>query len=462
MRVARWVALGVAVLPFAANDDARRLLIAEAWTQTGTVVPQPVPSGFGFPTDAATINGWVNNADVASMRDHAWKLWAGMTSPSGQIGDGKDLPIWETWFGSEDIFPQPNVAPQARTAEALLRPRQRPLRVFEQPLQFRHNRALPAAAAAAIAASTNVVSFNKFDPEAATFIVSPQAGPGGATFQYNQSNSLGNLNQAWPPNTTGQNRAINEFPVRGIETKPVFSLVKQSGLTPQPLWQGPAGSTNPTNPTPNTWTTCVLIDPTGSGAIRPATPAEIAAKNNVRSSACTTFLHGPLSLFYSFQMTAAEAASYNSAQGGAAAAGDYAVLVAMHVNTKEIPFWTWQTYYWQPGGDTPNGFPGSKVGQPATLPAPWNNYALCTNYSQTAKPGSATMDVCLNPYLETSPSIPAGIGSNCMSCHGTARVGDSGDYPPNYNAPIDFFGDPAYFNGSTTHTDFSWAIAFAP
>ncbi len=46
------------------------------------------------------------------------------------------------------------------------------------------------------------------------------------------------------------------------------------GLTVQPLWQGPGGSTNPTNPTPSTWTTCVLIAPTGTGSVRPATAAE--------------------------------------------------------------------------------------------------------------------------------------------------------------------------------------------
>ena len=48
-----------------------------------------------------------------------------------------------------------------------------------------------------------------------------------------------------------------------------------------------------------------------------------------------------------------------------------------------------------------------------------------------------------------------------MSCHGTARIGDSGDYPNDYIAPIDFFGDATYFKTSTTHTDFSWAIPFA-
>src|SRR5262249_35862879 len=150
-----------------------------------------------------------------------------------------------------------------------------------------------------------------------------------------------------------------------IETKPVFRLVKAAGLTPQPLWRGPARATNPNKPTPDTRTTCALIDPARSGAGRPATPARSAAQPHHGRSACNNFLYGPLSLFYSFQMNADEATSFNNAQpgGGGAAAGDYAVLVAMHVNTKEIPFWTWQTFYWQPGVDTPNRFPGSKADQ---------------------------------------------------------------------------------------------------
>ena len=29
-------------------------------------------------------------------------------------------------------------------------------------------------------------------------------------------------------------------------------------------------------------------------------------------------------------------------------AGDLALLVAMHVTTKELPNWTWQTFWWEP------------------------------------------------------------------------------------------------------------------
>jgi hypothetical protein len=244
----------------------------------------------------------------------------------------------------------------------------------------------------------------------------------------------------------------------------VFKYVKATGLTPQPLWQGPAASTNPQNPTPPTWTTCVLIDPAGVGDVRAATPAEVAQAANVGQLACKTYLYGPLSLFYSFKMTAEEAQAFAAAQGGTPSPGDYAVLVGMHVNTKEITFWTWQTFWWQPGADTPNNFPGSKSGQPASLPTPWNNYASCANYDQTTQPGGTTMMVCFNPYLETSPTVPAGITSNCMSCHGTARIAADFNepYPNDYRAPINFFQDTAYFNSTTTHTDFSWALPGAP
>ena len=114
-------------------------------------------------------------------------------------------------------------------------------------------------------------------------------------------------------------------------------------------------------------------------------------------------MYGPLSLLYHFRLTPQDARNFVGA-----AAGDYAVLVAMHVNTREIANWTWQTFWWQPGADTPNSFPGSKAGQPSGLPGPSNNYAMCTAYSQTMRPGNATMRVCFNPYIEIDDGIPAG------------------------------------------------------
>jgi hypothetical protein len=428
------------------------------------IIPQPIPPQFNFPSPAATINSWIASGNTDAIRGHAWDLWAGLTANSGQMSGGQELPIWETWYGSDDVFP-PSAPTSAGGLMAFVASKPRLLRDFVSPHQFHHNVVRGAAAAAGQDTASQVVSFNKFDPAAATFIAAPQPGPNGQIFSYNKQASLQALNAAWPAGASGQTRGTNDFPIEAMELKPVFKFVKATGLTPQPLWQGPAGATNPANPTPGTWTTCVLIDPAGTGGIRPATAAEISQAQNVGPLACKTYLYGPLSLFYSFKMTAEEAKAFASAQGGSPSAGDYAVLVAMHVNSKEIPFWTWQTFWWQPGADAPNGFPGTKAGLPASVASPWNNYATCANYDQTTTPGGPTMQVCFNPYLETSPGIPVGITSNCMSCHGTARIlanQDNETYPSAYNAPISFFQDTTYFNSISTHTDFSWAIPSAP
>jgi len=431
------------------------------------ITPKPIPPGYGFPTDEKVIDHWVATADQAKIREHAWQLWAGMAADSGESFQGAALPIWETWYGTEEIFPASGTG-GVTAAASLLAPDRAPPRDFISPNQFHHLARLKGLADANGPSDIQVVSFNKFDPAAADFIVRPHAGPQDAVYFYNTQASLDALNAAWPAKATGQVRGIENFPKTAIETKPVMGLVSATGLTPQPLWQGLAGATNKVNPTSNTWTTCVLIDPKGTGPVRAATAAEIAAANPSTGLACTTYLYGPLSLFYSFAMNAAEAAAFNKArQTMSAKAGDYAVLLAMHVNTKEIANWTWQTFYWQPGADTPDHFPGSKEGQPSDLKAPWNNYASCNAYSQLRRPSAnsevVAMTVCFNPYLETSSGIPSGITSNCMSCHGVALVPSSdANYPPDYRRPIDFFHSPIYFTTSRTHTDFSWAVASAP
>jgi hypothetical protein len=379
-----------------------------------------------------------------------------MAAPSGQYSNSQQLPIWDTWADATTVFPQPQ-APNA-SVEATA-PKPTGDRRFQSPAQFHHTKdARLKALATAAHANFPVAVDVKFNPQAAAFIDAQQPGPGGGTYSYSSAAGMNKLNASWPAGTTPQNRGINDFPIRAIETKPVFGLVTAAGLTVQPLWQGPSASTNPTNPTSDTWTKCILISPTGTGPLRPATAAEIQA-TGAQGNACTSYLWAPMSTFYSVKLSADEAKAFAAATGQTVAAGDYAVLLAMHVNTKEIPFWTWQTFWWQPGADTPNNFPGNKQGQPSTLQTPWTNYASCTAYDQTTTPGGTTMTVCFNPYLETSPGIPAGITSNCMSCHGVALVGPNPNYPASYTKPIAFFTDPTYFDTQSTHTDFSWAVA---
>lgn len=451
--------------------------------QTG-IVPEDIPPGFGYPGDRAIFQSWADDWQIDAIRTAAWDLWAGMTSASGQSWNGSPLPIWETWCGDAEVFSAAGCSGLAR-----------PPRHFELASQIGHG-ALKAGAAAPD--DGQVVAFNKFNPAMAGYLAASHAGPGGS-YQYTSMQSLASLNAAWPADTPVADRKLVDAPYTpdapgvpgsaAMETKPVIFVVKSEGLTPIPLWMGPEFSTTPANAVPASWFNCVLLDPANKAgaATTPvaATPEQIAQMVPGSGMSCKTFLYAPLSTIYSFTMDAAEAAGWNallnsSGDGGQnlkAAAGDYGVLVGMHVNSKTIVNWTWETFWWQPGEDTPNQFPGSKQGMTANVQGAWRNYAMCTAWNQTQGNASSAMVVCFNPFLETSSGIPAGQSSNCMSCHGVATVGSpiggsppglpTMNYPAAYAAPIDFTANACTAStppgsetcfASFTKTDFSWAI----
>lgn len=442
-----------------------------------TISPRPIPPGFDFPGNREDIQAWADAWEIAKIQTKAWNLWGGLTTSSGQIWAGSELPIWETWCGTEEAF--------AKTCND----RVRPGRDFINATQLGHS------APKDVDPGLRLAAFNKFDPSMTAYLAAQHEGPGNASYDYTSQESLAALNAAWPAGTSIADRKVKDAPYEppasggpgaaAVELKPVLFLVKQKGLTPVPLWRGIAdakpdknsdcasGPNDKCHPDPTLWYTCVLVDPAGKAAAPdtkpvPATPEQIAAANQNPDFSCKSeqYLYAPLSTLYSFQVDAAEAADFNKVQaeaGAQAEAGDYAVLTAMHVNTKEIVDWTWQTFWWQPGEDAPNDFPGSKKGMTDKVAGAWRNYGMCTAYGQTKGKASKDMVVCFNPYLETSSGIPDGVQSNCMSCHGTATVGaiqngsiSTLDYPSSYTAPIDFNTDPRF--ATFTQTDFSWAI----
>jgi hypothetical protein len=407
-----------------------------------------------------------------------------MSAPSGVVLRHQMLPIWETWYSNDEVFTTSTkatamaagTAPRITLTHPLARPHQRDhLLRMAAALKATAGANSPAAkavaAAIAAAAADQVVAFNKFDAASGNFLMTAHQTPPqtGKRYLYTQQNDLNNLNAAWAAATPIADRKIDEFPATAIDLKPVLWLVKQTGLSAVPLWQGTgAGAIKPgtaVNPAPNDWLNCVLVDPLGKGPLRPATPAEVAKANPNSALSCDPkkYLYAPLSALYSFPMTAAEAVAYNNAQGTpgvTAAAGDFAALVAMHVTSKEIVNWTWQTFWWDGGKNPPNNFPGSSAGMIAKVKGPWRNYSMCAAYSMVvpAKDPKGKPVVCFNPFLETSQVD--GLQSNCMSCHGVARwpATNATAYPQTYvpNGYIDF-GSATWFGGQT-HNDFVWAI----
>lgn len=424
----------------------------------GGLPPQPInmPS---FPVPSPTIDGWVNSNDQTSIRSHAWDLWAGITSitPASQ-----GWPVWETWYTDTEVANgPPTLAVNAKFR--VLRSSGRATHPFVKLRQFDHQKrrnlfATPLAAA--IQTGEQVVGFNKFNADYAQFVW---------TNNYYKPTVLWNIDKAWTQSTPVADRIIKPFPAPAIGLKPVFQVVRGpnnlNGITVLPYWlgdltSGPTHSTDPANPTSNTWTQCVVVN-TGTGTPPPNLKCQFDNKT------APTGVVG-LSQFYNFKLSAAEAVSICKAQPLPTPcnvkAGDYAVLVAMHMTTKEDDNWTWQTFWWNYNQSFPYG------GPPPSIKAPFNNYAMCTAYSMTVNPVNSptgTNVLCYNPYLETGLSGVDGIQSNCMSCHGVASYGNNTNnpgYPPVFNDPNAYISvtvpadDTTYYNCQTT-TDFSWFLA---
>ena len=462
----------------------------------------PLPDGIII-NDPTVIEGWIGADDIASIRAHAWDLWGGMTTSSGQSYNGVDLPIWDTWYSGHDVY---DIGP-ASAADAALRGSPHDL---EMPRQLSGDVSGMSADDAEA-----VLSFNKFDWDAANHIWSNG---------YWLVPTLNDLVSQCDPSKPPSSCAIQPFPTAAIATKPVFSLVAQDGITVLPVWEGVVPGETTTwqigdtsgSPTESTWMQCVAIDTTGAnppGAVIDVTCNNMAMKATVVS----------LDDFFNFAVTQADVDQLNSSQQAPnvqtaqladgtthnIAVGDSLVFVAMHVTTRELDQWAWQTFWWSPEPDDPTpvtfppttynteevynegkmyvNYPGSGADRPASIEAPWNHYVMCTNYqfvvpNQPLTGGTnvgTAPDLCFNPYLETAFSASAvgpgyfppggGINTNCTTCHGQATWGgfnyvpnqnNSGPITLSYTAANYVSRDDARFTGYL-QLDFSWNITRA-
>jgi hypothetical protein len=419
-----------------------------------SIRPEPIAlPASEFPTPSAVLDQLVSSNDVAALRAHAWKLWSGLTADSSQSYNGKVLPIWETWLSEQEAFS--SVSSVAALGQ------QRVLRPFAIPSQLRHRARVPANGLseqfATNSDTSRVLAFVKLNSDAAGFVAVSHPGPAGSgnPISYRSNSDLERLNDYFNSHSTPlAERKIVDFPAAATNLKIVFMPVKANGLSPVPIWAGPEKSSKPANPSTGTWTECVAVDPTnsksGSGTVT-CNGKQVQAE----------VVH--LDRFYSVRLDAARASAVtqllNLSGESALADGDFQVLVAMHVTTKEIANWTWQTFWWQNGKDPPNKYPGSLDNLPdsSKVKGPWRNYVMCIADSivvpSNDRNGSPV--VCFNPYLE--PGLAEGISSNCMSCHARATV-PGAPYPGTYhpNGWIDP-ADATVFSGQTK-TDFVWAI----
>ena len=321
--------LAFAASPLAARDNALGLTYVSA-----------DPSAF---VDNAVVAGWARRFDESAVRDHAYRLWAAITAPTGEMISVVDprgrrvtapAATFETWFDEFEVF---HVEPAALAACAgpcagahfLHKPRQKP-------------------------GAASVVSYNKYSAEFADYI---------DRNHYWGGETLSDLNAGFDrARTPLAGRIVPAAPPpHAVMLKPSYWIVKADRPSAMPYWKGPgldvAGTTDMTTPVPTTWTEFVVVDPTGAG--RAGVPATIEAPTPEGSRPVATAGAPVVGLdrFYWFPLSEKDVCFLKAGNvfivGGVALKdlepGDLALLVGMHVTTNEdVENWTWQTFWWRP------------------------------------------------------------------------------------------------------------------
>lgn len=407
--------------------------------------PPPVRS---YPSSMETVNEWVNALDNEKIRAHAWDMWESITTPTDM-----GLPVWETWYSGHEIF-------------ELDKDQERKIvRNFHFPTQFFHSSVLTDIPENPFERPT---SFNRFTRSVADVIWNKG---------YNKRSVLTSINDGFNTNGTAvANRqiqtSVDTVDALSVVLKPVFQFISKDSIVAIPYWAGvsPQSTSDLTNPEPHTWKQFVVVDPTGKlpvGSMYPINGQEWPVVS--------------IDDFYAIELTEEDSINFSkfAAESGdnvgkdnltdttsiytMVRPGNYALLVAMHVTGKEIPNWTWQTFWWSPD----NQNPVFGADRPATIESPWSNYNMRTAYYMVAPPGTEQGGeplISYNPYLETNLTgkTPTALGdsvkwygvfSNCMSCHRMAA------FPNSFYAPNGFINpaDPFRFS-KNTKTDFLWSI----
>ncbi len=452
-------------------------------------LPDPGITGYKFPEDKEILMAWVNQDKVAQIRLHSWGLWTALTGPSGQTEFGlPDVPVYLTWLSPEEIATLP-ATPHVEGLDAA--PARRVFKL-EVPRQFTHGGHAPPAVPAPALTAHALGGAASVPPDTNILVTVGYSPAAQAWAQKNNLFSLAALKAIYDAGS-GDIRSIPSFPADAVAIKPTYKLVTPANLIDGHLYKMPAWPGTPAKVTPaiakngfpeGAWPDCLYVDIRNTG---PSTASGVDANCKGGPKPGNTYGLGD---FVNYPVTVANAASFESLLGSAPAAGDVVLLMAMHVTSREIDEWTWQTYFWTPKPASPP-LPSSSAiakARPPQLKGAAAHYAMAIGYQMVAPNQPATGGksvgapvVVYNPYLESNfgtdvfgapPANPGiaskgakkpwmatvGIQSNCMTCHGDATI-----VPASAKAPLpyltDFYlsRDNAAFKGFL-QLDFLWSI----
>lgn len=499
-----WLAAGL--LLQGCNSSSTETRTDEATGAKGTeeamlglphVLPVPLPNpgipGFKFPEDSTTIDAWVQQRAERKINLHGWGIWTALTAATAETYGPDKLRVFETWHSKaevDSIMKAKAANKLTMDVQAVATTRRPFARQLELPVQFFHGRgplrrqrlahallqASPADTSSGIQPVFEAVSYN---PVAAQTIITRQL------FMPGVLDAM----------LAAKRAAIPDFPKDAIAIKPVYEVIpgptnKLGGgkLYKMRVWSQmpPSQLKTPRAFGQDKWGSWVYVDPTNQGKGH-------GQVYQVGGAGPRTKAEGTYNLtdFVYHTLTTYEAGLLNPKKlATGAQTGDYAILVAMHITTREIQRWTWQTMWWAPDPEhvpAPSN-PAVAAARPSQLTGAPRHYGMSIAYQMiapvqpfTGGNSKGTPVYAFNPYLEAgfnnrfggSTVAPAGLvqtpvglvsdsvgtQTNCMTCHAQANYAAANDSTgPGYQADtyVDMKGPQ--FRGRLK-VDFLWSVA---
>lgn len=259
-------------------------------------------------------------------------------------------------------------------------------------------------------------------------------------------------------------KAINPFPAESIVTKHMYWPVKYGPVpTAVPVWVPPDKPDDPiTYRGYETWDEVVAVSRSPKedfatvaylfGVTEIPNRTDKLTRGPIKKIAPTM----PLEAFVHHQVSKEEYDALDArdkmlldlsaswAYGGTFGPGDYLVSVAMHINTREIPGWTFQSIWWEP-------------------PTKQDGEAYQLVQSDGLREADGKVRDAFNPFIELAARHP--ILTDCRNCHIRAgwqikkRTEDpqpSYKYPHNYGR-LDWIPPDSEEFSNITMLDFQWS-----
>ena len=413
-------------------------------------------NGFDWPADAKKIYGisgglkttgqtFPGTIDLAAQRRHGWLLFAGATQPAGAAAG--TLPIFHTWYAVEEAFDLSSGKVDCSTRRPILRlssPTQLLMGVenpikkslaasgFDLAPRFDPNPALAQQTSGIRSSSVdNALAFSHvaFNQKMYDYI---------RDNRYYLKSTLDSL-----VDNTKIRAPISDPPLRGISLKFSWWPASPDQLTPLPVWDfDPRYLGDAKNP-PTTWKRVVAVD------VKGGQPAPASIKLGGFDHLNPTVVG--LDKFYAVQISAEEANLANADFRLKQAAmdvlnrelkeGDYLLLTAMHIATREFDPWVFTTFWWT---DKPNVGPLASD-MPNEIVGVWRNFVMDVSYNiNDPKTSDGKAPIAYSPWLELFQL--GGARSQCMACHARAAYGKG--VKPSYNPAEMATKDPNGFEGT--------------